>query len=324
MKRLSLILPIYNVEEYIEKCFDSIFSQGVDEQFFEVIAVIDGSPDNSINIIKGYAQKHHNIVIVDKENGGVSSARNIGIETAEGEYIMFVDPDDTLLPDSMTKILNIINKKEIELLILRSFYDDSCKEVFGWNKRIDCNIIYTGLEAYNKGYTRGSIWGVVYNKVFLMNNYLRFPLDIKNSEDAIFFMQCQIRAKKMQFADIRTYSVFTRAGSASQDMRKERIALWFNALDYITELKHKELKNSTETSMADGLIYAIISDITKNSIKTMGQDAKKFLNEHSIKKYLPICKENIQHSQSIHKIMKMIINTSFNMFYLISYIRYKK
>lgn len=323
-KLLSLILPIYNVEKYLARCFESIYSQGVDENIFEVIAVIDGSPDNSIAVAEEYAMTHKNLIVLEQANGGVSTARNKGIEIAIGESIMFVDPDDSLLPDSLPMIIECIRGTHNDLTIMRSFYDNSNDEIFAWNNRIKCNTIYTGIEAYNNGYTRGSIWGVVYSKEFLLTNNLRFPLHIKNSEDAIFFMLCQIKAKGVQFADIKTYSVLTRDGSASQDMREERISLWFNALEYIKELKEKVLKDSNEVSMADGLTYAIISDITKNSIKAMGAPAKSFLYSHNIKQYLPICKESIRHSKSIHKIMKMIINTSFHLFYCILYIRYKK
>ena len=163
----------------------------------------------------------------------------------------------------------------------------------------------------------------MYNKEFLCRNKLEFELHIKNSEDAIFFMKCQIKAETFHFADIKTYSLFTRSGSASQDMRKERISLWFNALEHIKELKHAELKSNIEISIADGLIYAIISDITKNSIKTMGWKAKKFLLEHNVKGFLPICKENVNRSSKANYIMKRIINTSFTIYFCISYFRYK-
>lgn len=324
MKLLSIILPIYNVEEYLAKCFDSIYSQGVDENMFEVIAVIDGSPDNCYELATNYAAKHTNLVVVNKENGGVSSARNNGIEVAKGKNIMFVDPDDTLYPDSLPQIINILNEKENDIIILRSFYEANELEVFPWKNKVPTGATFTGIEIYEKGYARGSVCGVTYRKNFLCENKLKFELHIKNSEDAIFFLQCQIKAQSVQFADIKTYSIFVRENSASQKMSIERISLWFKALEFLKDFKENKTKDIKEVSMADGLTYSIISDITKNSIKTMGASAKKFLHSHNIKQYLPICKENIKHSTRIHKIMKMIINSSFNLFYCISYVRYKK
>ena len=127
----------------------------------------------------------------------------------------------------------------------------------------------------------------------------------------------------MIFLDIDTYMVFTRPGSASQEMSKERLSLWFNTLKLIKDFKNNNAKRQVEIAMADGLIYSIISDITKNSIKTMGWKAKKFLLEHNVKGFLPICKENVNRSSKANYIMKRIINTSFTIYFCISYFRYK-
>ena len=93
---LSIIVPIYNVEQYIVSCFESLFRQSLDTALYEVIAVTDGTPDNSMILVEQYAEKYSNIRIVNKENGGVSSARNEGIKQAVGDFILFVDPDDTI------------------------------------------------------------------------------------------------------------------------------------------------------------------------------------------------------------------------------------
>lgn len=321
--KLSLVLPIYNVEKYISKCLDSIYSQSLNEKDFEVIAIIDGSPDNSIDIVNEHSKLHSNLVVIDKENGGVSSARNRGIEVAKGDYIMFIDPDDILIQGSLKSVCTSIEEKCIDIAVLRSYSNNKDKEEFAWKHKIEAKIISSGIEIYEKGYTRGGVWGVVYNRTFIIDNQLEFPLNIKNSEDAFFFMQCQIKAKRMTFLDIDTYLVITRQDSASQEMSKERISLWFNTLKLINKFKHDSSRNEIEIAMADGLAYSIISDITKNAIKTMGWEAKEFLLHHSINEYLPICQENIKRSSKSNYIMKRIINFSFSAFFFMSYIRYK-
>lgn len=321
--KLSLVLPIYNVEKYISKCLDSIYSQSLNEKDFEVIAIIDGSPDNSIDIVNEHSKLHSNLVVIDKENGGVSSARNRGIEVAKGDYIMFIDPDDILIQGSLKSVCTSIEEKCIDIAVLRSYSNNKDKEEFAWKHKIETKIISSGIEIYEKGYTRGGVWGVVYNRTFIIDNQLEFPLNIKNSEDAFFFMQCQIKAKRMTFLDIDTYLVITRQDSASQEMSKERISLWFNTLKLINKFKHDSSRNEIEIAMADGLAYSIISDITKNAIKTMGWEAKEFLLHHSINEYLPICQENIKRSSKSNYIMKRIINFSFSAFFFMSYIRYK-
>ena len=92
MPKLSIIVPVYKVEQYINKCIDSILNQTFTD--FELILVDDGSPDNCGKICDEYAQKDERVRVIHKENGGVSSARNLGIDEAKGEYVSFIDPDD--------------------------------------------------------------------------------------------------------------------------------------------------------------------------------------------------------------------------------------
>ena len=322
-KVLSLILPIYNVEKYLARCLDSIYSQGVNEDTYEVIAIIDGSPDNSIVVAKDYALLHKNLVIIDKENGGVSSARNIGIEKSEGEYIMFVDPDDTLMPNSLQKVIDTISFSNADIAIFRAFNEGTNSEISAWKGRINENIPYTGLEAYEKVGTQSFVWGAAYNRSFWHINKFAFALNVKNSEDSILFIQCQIKAKQMMFCDISLYSVLSRPESASHDITPQRLTQWFEALKLVKKIKKEECKTPIETAMLDGLNYSIISNITNNAIRVMGWKAKKFLYEHKIKEYLPISKENIKRSSIINKIMKKIINHSFMLFFIVTYFRSK-
>ena len=97
MPKVSIIVPFYNSEAYLSRCIDSILAQTYSD--FELILVNDGSIDNSGNICEEYAHKDSRIIVIHKENGGTSSARNIGIEKSRGEYITFVDSDDTIYPN---------------------------------------------------------------------------------------------------------------------------------------------------------------------------------------------------------------------------------
>ena len=98
---LSYIIPLYNCGEYIAKCLDSVLAQGLEPYEYEVIVINDGSIDNGAEIVAQYCQKHDNFRLINKENGGVSSARNRGIDETKGEYVYFMDADDRLLPDGM-------------------------------------------------------------------------------------------------------------------------------------------------------------------------------------------------------------------------------
>jgi glycosyltransferase involved in cell wall biosynthesis len=104
MKQLSIIVPVYQVEQYIRPCMESLFRQGLDDDAFEVIVVNDGTRDRSMDVIADFIASHQNIVVVNQENQGLSMARNNGMKHATGEYIAFVDSDD-LLEDHALKTL---------------------------------------------------------------------------------------------------------------------------------------------------------------------------------------------------------------------------
>ena len=111
----SVIIPVYNVERYLRKCLDSILIQSFKD--FEVILVDDGSKDKSGTICDEYATKDERISVLHKENGGVSSARNAGIDKASGEWILFVDADDVVPQDTFLYYANSIASNDIEMIL---------------------------------------------------------------------------------------------------------------------------------------------------------------------------------------------------------------
>ena len=105
MTELSIIVPVYNVEEYVRACIESIYRQGLNEEEFEVIIVNDGTEDKSIEVIADIINQHHNISVINQENQGLSVARNTGIAAAKGEYILMPDSDDLLIENSLKPLL---------------------------------------------------------------------------------------------------------------------------------------------------------------------------------------------------------------------------
>ena len=121
---LSIIVPVYNTEKYLETCLESLLNQDIDKSMYEIICINDGSTDGSLAILQEYAKNYDNIVLIDKENEGVSIARNVGIEKAQGDYIWFIDADDWVA----RQCLGVI-KSEIEK------YDPSVVQIsFDWIK----------------------------------------------------------------------------------------------------------------------------------------------------------------------------------------------
>ena len=116
---LSLILPVYNVEEYLGRCIESCLNQDLPKSEYEIIVVIDGSPDNSIDVAKRYQKKNKNIKIITRENGGLSAARNTGLQVASGDYVWFIDSDDAITENSLKGIYEEMTRHSLEVLWLK-------------------------------------------------------------------------------------------------------------------------------------------------------------------------------------------------------------
>ena len=106
MDKISVIIPVYNVQDYLEECVNSILAQTYTN--LEIILVDDGSKDNSGQLCDAFSKRDSRVKVIHKENGGVSTARNAGIESATGEYIAFVDADDYIAPDMYSRLMNLL------------------------------------------------------------------------------------------------------------------------------------------------------------------------------------------------------------------------
>lgn len=183
-KLLSIIIPVYNVERFISACIESILSQNIARDVYEIVVVDDGSPDNSIEILNGYASKYENIRIIRQPNKGLSGARNTGLKNASGQYVWFVDSDDTVTDGSLQAILETLHDN-IDMLGIqyRLVYDDSTL-----NKDI-CTAI---VEDIKDGRFVTKYGGIsipvpfcVYRREFLTSNNLYFA-EGKLHEDSEF------------------------------------------------------------------------------------------------------------------------------------------
>ena len=125
MIKLSIILPVYNVEKFLPACLDSIYNQDIAEDEFEIIAVIDGSPDNSKAVLFDYSKAHKNIKVIEQENSGVSVARNNGLIHATGKYVWFIDPDDLIVKNCFKKIYESLEEYNADVFELDY---DTCEE----------------------------------------------------------------------------------------------------------------------------------------------------------------------------------------------------
>lgn len=196
---LSIIIPFYNVEDYIERCLNSILTQNVSSELYEVIAINDGSKDGSLEIAERIAKEHSNIIVISQENKGQSAARNHGVRIAKGDYIWYVDSDDWIEDGCLTKILNIINGSEVELY------------TFGHKNWFDGEIVE---HPHVKG--KIDVWCVehLYKRSFLIKNNIWFIEGIFH-EDVEYCPRVSVLAKTNIELDMTPYIIYKRPGSTT-------------------------------------------------------------------------------------------------------------
>jgi glycosyltransferase involved in cell wall biosynthesis len=211
-KRVSIIIPVYNVEKFILKTVESVINQ--DYKNVEIILVDDGSPDNSAQIIDELAEKDNRIICLHKENGGVSSASNAGLKIATGEYVTFIDGDDWVEPNYISYLLNLVEKNKCEIgMNINNFSDysmnSSDKEyVVKAEKAIEW--IYLGDIFV-------AVWNKIYKMSFLKDNHILFDEKIWYGEGMLFNIDC------LQFVDkvaVGEKSVYHQVSNPNSAMRK--------------------------------------------------------------------------------------------------------
>ena len=257
----SIIIPSYNSEEYIEKCIQSCLNQNLQSSQYEILVIDDGSTDNSADIIKSLQEVHSHIILIQKNNGGVSSARNLGIKAAKGEYIIFVDSDDTIAENSLGKIFEELNSTSNELLILNSIIFKNLiriQEAYKFPKHLSEKTL-SGKELFNNHYLRGSVCGVVFKKEFLQENQLKFSESVKNGEDTLFMTMCFLYAQKIKHLSLDFYEVDSREGSVARVWDFKKILVMLDSLDVIRIYKNENTFSEIQQAMLNIRAYGIIS-----------------------------------------------------------------
>lgn len=208
-KKLTFILPIYKVEAYLPQCVDSILSQAGDD--CEIILVDDGSPDNCGAICDRYARENSIVQVIHKENGGLSSARNAGMELATGKYVLFVDSDDYIEEGSVAKILRWIDSTDADVafLLSKKVYPDGTSEPLGENL-VREKILGKRREEVLRFLAScpkfpASAWGKIYRRAFLQEHGFHYPHDRRLSEDLQYSLDLFLRAEKFDYLDFPYY-----------------------------------------------------------------------------------------------------------------------
>ena len=211
MIKISVIIPVYNTEKYLNECLDSIVNQTLSD--IEIICVNDGSTDNSLAILESYAKKDNRITVISQENNGQGSARNLGLTIAKGKYIYFMDSDDFLKKEALGEVYNICEDKSLDFVMFQLInYDDINDKYYQdnhYNMPQVAELVKDSVFSYNDlgeliFKVAVSPVNKLYNKNFLTKFDINFPDDII-FEDNIFFWNVFLNADKIAFIQKHYY-----------------------------------------------------------------------------------------------------------------------
>lgn len=185
---VSIIVPIYKVEKYIEKCVLSLINQSYKN--IEIILVDDGSPDNSGNIIDELASTDSRVKVIHKQNGGVSVARNSGLQLAKGDYIMFVDGDDWVDDSYVSYFVNLVEKNNCSVGMNIRCYTNSYMDSTGQSDNHYYISAEKAMEWIYSGHIFVGVWNKIYHTELLVKNNIRFNPEIWYGEGMLFNIEC--------------------------------------------------------------------------------------------------------------------------------------
>lgn len=264
--KLSVIVPVYNAEKYISKCLDSILCQTFTD--FEVLIINDGSTDQSLSIIQNYSAKDERIRIFSQNNRGVSAARNLGLQNAQGDFFSMIDADDFIEPTMFETLLDILNENEADIAICGMNYYSEKYEFQHCGYKI--KKMYNSNELLNALWEKpNKLCGSCANKIFrnLKSNQLEFNEKLKYCEDILFLLDNFPLYRKGVQIDECLYNVVDNNSSATRKNSFDTSYRIISASDYIQKYARAYSKDvqagATESFLDNAVRYAAI--MKKNS-----------------------------------------------------------
>lgn len=310
--KFSIIVPIYNSSKYLHECLQSIISQSFKN--YEIILIDDGSTDNSLSICKEYKKKFNNIIIKSKKNGGVSSARNVGIGLSRGKYLIFVDSDDIMSSDMLSVVNDNIDNND--LLVFGYF-----KKYLNKSKKFNSNNNYNLFEKKNLIYTDENVSGYLWNKVFkksiLVENMILFDTNIHYSEDLLFINEYLKYTNSIYFETKALYQYRMRKNSVTYDFYNEKNLSILKSLNIVINenIDNKVVYNQLSYDYVKSY-YRLRKIIKKTNYQDVNFDIlnlekKIMLNRNFKEKILFFLSK---YCFSIYKIIKKIKNSKDKLF----------
>ncbi len=267
--KLSVIVPVYNVAPYLERCLESCLHQDIEAGEYEIVVINDGSTDSSLSLVEKWAEGKTNIRIHSQENGGLSRARNAGLERAEGEYVWFVDADDSITPDCLGTLLEQCRRDHPDILAVgRSRWRSGTASTHRYNRELTRSVL-SGKEAVKQG-CMSSVCAPFYlfRRSFLEENHLRF-LPGYFHEDEAFTPVAFYLAGRVSFSEMIGYHAYTREGSIMTTPNPKRAFDLLSIAEKLDEFSKPLPKG--DRVLFSARIAEVLNQVMKHSVTFTGE-----------------------------------------------------
>ncbi len=287
---ISIVIPMYNAQEFIAKLLDSILAQTYKK--FEVVIVNDGSTDNSLNIVNEYAKKDNRIKVITTPNGGVSRARNIGLKNITGKYFSFLDADDYIEKDMYEKIVDAMKKYNTDVIRCNYKKEDGDFNYISQGNMLDLSNKVIGKEAIKnkiipymfenkiEAYTP-----LIFAKSELLKKVKPFNEDIHMMEDLLFYLDLLLNIENIYFLDCCCYHYIFRSSSNSK--RRDKLMRNLNdTLKVVNIVENFLEENSFGEKIYDQVHYIYSTMIVKYILRTFQKEDEYKLSYEKMKELL--------------------------------------
>lgn len=280
MPFFSIILPVYNAKDYIEKTVESILKQSFTD--FELLVVDDGATDGSGDIVRTLSEEHQEIKYFRKKNGGICAARNYGLERATGEYVLFCDHDDIMVGGVLDKVYEILNGRKLDVLKFsyQTYVVFEGKETKNYINRCEAAPDYKEVEALKNDYQQfnnfiNTVWNGAYKRTYLRNKGLTFDESIRfGQEDVIFNLHVlENGCRYGMIEDIFYYHYIRYGQSTSRKYNENKLYAILNSVRLEKSFFGSDLSKDVAISMTDKYVRSFFVAIGGNDLQ------KKELNK---------------------------------------------
>lgn len=334
--KVSIIVPVYNVEHYLRECLISLASQ--DYCNYEVILIDDGSTDSSLSICNEYKKKYKNFKVLSQNNLGVSEARNKGLKNATGEWICFVDSDDYVECNMISSLMKLVSKKKYDIVITSPILEFDSKSLK--SKIFDSHIVFNKKNKkalitniicrqynniFHSNISAGGPWAKLYRRKFLVDNGLTFEFGLKRMQDVIFNIHAVTSSQCILYENLFLYHYRINQGSSTVKYNPDIFTIFSKVLSLMYEFAEQE--NTLEYFEAIYLKTVLLFIEGARISIVNSQNSKNFFGRIHQLKYaynLPLFKKAFHKvSQKIDfKLRVFVIFANFHLYYIVYFLIY--